>query len=727
MYNQSLNSLANEYTQLQELLGWLAESDNPASLLSELPQQLGQLLEFNQLRLALRYDSQPAYRLLSVSANQTVYPVQVLDIHQGPAREIFTQSRPYVFTQRRNADNEICAELAVALRTKTSTLGALLLSTSFKTATNFNLTSLLLIAAQQLAYTLQRLKLQPSAALPSSHPTLDALDEGVLTTDTLGQVNYMNPAAEVLTGWTLAEAHEQPVAGILKLINESNGEKLDASMLNAQVCPLNDNLLLIRKDNQQLPVTYKINILKDNNGKTQGKVYTLSDISILRKQMQHISYHASHDSLTGLVNRREFENRLSGLLENATNELSHSLCYIDLDRFKVINDNCGHIAGDELLKQISGLIGTIARTNDTVARLGGDEFALLLAGCPLQVAVTIAERIRSAIEKFEFVWNEKSFKLGASIGVTAFNAHSGNLDNILSKVDTACYAAKHQGRNCVVVDNENDHSFVDKEYDHIHKIRAALRNNQFCLYAQKVVPLLEKSSRSSYLEILLRLIDEDQNLLQPDEFIPIAERYNMMGEIDRWVIENTLLLNKNIQLDKHSNAIFTSINISTQSLADETILQFLQDITRQHQVDTNKYCFELSEHAVLTNLASASNFIFAMKNLGYKICIDNFGSRLSAFTYLKNLPVDYIKIDASLVQNINQCNISFNAIDAINRICHSMGIRTIAKSVRDQDGLYKLTILKVDFAQGFGVDKPQPHSEQLHAQNIIQPKVSTWK
>ena len=429
------------------------------------------------------------------------------------------------------------------------------------------------------------------------------------------------------------------------------------------------------------------------------------DITKIRKLTQKMTYQATHDALTNLINRREFEHRLEQVAEETKfDNKSHSICYMDLDQFKAVNDSCGHAAGDELLKQLSLKIKSTIRKADTFARLGGDEFGLLLIGCPIEKATIIAEEVRKTVEDFRFHWDRKTFKVGVSIGIVILNKQSGSLKEIQSAADTACYIAKEQGRNRIHI-YEADSTVTAKhanESNWLNRINIALDNDKFVLYFQKIVSV--NNEVHEHYEVLIRMIGEDGKTIPPNSFIPAAERFDIMSSVDSWVIKNTLLI---MQKEQYVNIIL-SINLSGQSLGD---LKFMQNCIGQiadSEIDPARLCFEITETAMITNLSNAIRSVSILRGLGCKIALDDFGSGLSSFAYLKNLPVDYLKIDGSLIRDIEKDKVNVTMVKSIIHIGQSMGLETIAEYVENDKILNILRDLKIDFVQGYGVAKPVP-------------------
>ncbi|MEK7206600.1 MAG: EAL domain-containing protein [Pseudomonadota bacterium] len=480
---------------------------------------------------------------------------------------------------------------------------------------------------------------------------------------------------------------------------------------------LSNNVTLVNRHGHEFAVEDSAAPIRLQDGRIVGAVMVFKDVSEKRRLIQRISHQARHDSLTGLVNRLEFHHQLERFLDNVrSNDSEHALCYLDLDQFKVINDTCGHTAGDALLQQISLLLKKHARTGDIVARLGGDEFGLLLGNCPPSKAEEIARVLCQAIGEIRFPWEDKIFEVGVSIGLVPVTTDSENPKQLLSHADVACYAAKDHGRNRVHVYtvDDQDLSRRERELHWASMISGALEQNRFRLYVQQIVCLDNSQARPrNHYEVLLRMLDSDGKEISPGVFIPAAERYNLMPSVDEWVIHHTLA-----HLEKHlhrfgSEGISLAINLSGNSLNREKLQTYIEEQFTRFSVPPQMICFEITETAVIHNLAQTSEFIRALKKLGCQFALDDFGSGLSSFTYLKNLPVDYLKIDGSFVRDMVNNRINDAMVAAINNIGHVMGILTIAEFVENKAILERLRELGVDYAQGFGVMGLEPIEKVL--------------
>jgi diguanylate cyclase (GGDEF)-like protein len=449
--------------------------------------------------------------------------------------------------------------------------------------------------------------------------------------------------------------------------------------------------------------------IRDGSGAISGGVLVFHDVSESRELNRKLSYHASHDILTGLVNRREFEVRLERSLRSArARETSYALCHLDVDQFKIINDTCGHSAGDALLGQVGALLKTKIRWRDTLARLGGDEFGVLLESCSLDEAMRMAEQLKETIRNYKFVWEERTFRLGCSIGVVPITGDSGDVAALLSAADSACAAAKEAGRNRVFSFQENDLDLMRrrKEMQMAAQVNNALEESRFELYRMEIAPL-QRPDTGAHYELLLRMKDHAGKPIPPTEFILSAERYGITPQIDRWVVENALRWLVS-EADERERLALCSINLSGQSLVDDKFLPFVQRVLKNSGIDGSKICFEITETAAIASYAQANRFIEALKKEnGCKFALDDFGTGLSSFGYLKQFPVDFLKIDGSFVKGILHDPIDREMVRSINEIGHLTGKLTIAEFAENAEIINMLRNLGVDYAQGYGVASPQ--------------------
>ncbi|MDJ0553676.1 MAG: EAL domain-containing protein [Microcoleaceae cyanobacterium MO_207.B10] len=545
--------------------------------------------------------------------------------------------------------------------------------------------------------------------------TLKSIADAVITTNAEGKIETLNPVAEKLTGWSTSEATGLAVNQVFNVIDESSRlpiENLVEEVISSgETSNIYTDVILISRDGQEYGIDDSVAPIRNHNGDVIGAVVVFRDVTQERSLANQLLWQASHDQLTGLANRHEFEQRLSDLLKaNQTNPKSHAICYLDLDQFKIVNDTCGHIVGDELLRQISHLLESELRNTDILARLGGDEFGLLLQNIELETATQLGERLREKIQNFRFVWQEKVFSVGVSIGIVAIDKNMEDLAAILSAADAACYAAKNLGRNRVHVYQQDDRELIKQrnEIKWAVKIPQALEENRFCLYYQSIIPVQVTESSYEHREILLRLRDTSGKIISPMAFIPAAERYNLMNKIDRWVVSHVFAYLTENYLQKQNIECIYTINLSGDSINDETFIEFLYQQFDSSQIRPQMICFEVTETLAISNLHKATKFINSLKNLGCKFALDDFGSGMSSFGYLRNLPVDYIKIDGAFVRDMEVNPINCEIVEAIHRIGCVMKMKTIAEFVENENILANLQEIGVNYAQGYGIAKPNP-------------------
>ncbi|BBP05549.1 hypothetical protein TPL01_02920 [Sulfuriferula plumbiphila] len=544
--------------------------------------------------------------------------------------------------------------------------------------------------------------------------TLHSIGDAVITTNASGHIEYLNPVAEQLTGWTNEAARGLPSWRVFNIINESTGAPLDSPAEKAikenRIVPLANHAGLVKRNGKIIPIENSAAPICDSQGQIIGAVLVFHDVSHARAMATKLSHQASHDPLTGLINRHTFESRLQQALDNVRRENSHhTLCYMDLDQFKIVNDTCGHRAGDELLRQLAGELRTKVRNSDCLARLGGDEFGLLLEGCTVQQAEHVAATLLQTVKEFRFHWQEHTCAVGVSIGLVGINAGCGDLAKIMGAADSSCYAAKDRGRNCIYVYQPDDKEVAQRrgEMQWVARITRAIDEGRLRLYYQTIQPLA--GTQGAHYEILLRMLDEEGRIVPPGTFIPAAERYGLMPAIDRWVIENTFAtLGRLYRGDAKKRLHTCAINLSGTSWADESLAGFICGMTGRHGVPARSICFEITETAAISNLGKTIALIRDLKEAGFRFSLDDFGSGVSSFGYLKQLPVDYLKIDGGFVRNIIHDKIDHAMVAAINQIGHIMGIKTIAEFVENEEILERITAMGVDYAQGYAIARPQP-------------------
>ncbi len=546
--------------------------------------------------------------------------------------------------------------------------------------------------------------------------TLQSIGDGVVTTDDNGRVKYLNPTAEQLLGIKAEKASGKHYRNVLKLVDETSGEPLQDLV---HLCLSLDNGtahadegLLVQSDGTRYHLKVTAAPMRDHYGQVVGVVLVLHDITEVMGMARQLSYQASHDMLTGLYNRRVFEKRVEEAIRSAHSEHEfHAVLYLDLDQFKVVNDTCGHNAGDELLQQVSSLMQERVRDTDVLARLGGDEFGVLLEHCPLEKAEMIADSIRMAIRDFRFAWDDKAFEIGVSIGVVPIVADTGNLAYVLAAADAACYVAKDSGRNRLHVYQPDDDAVLQRhgEMQWVHRLSSAFDTDSFQLYAQPIAHV--KGDRVvSHYEVLVRMLDEDGRPIPPGAFIPAAERYNLMPTIDRWVIRKTLEMLREAQGDLAFPPIECAINLSGQSFMDDKFLEYVVDLFDETGIPCESISFEVTETAAVANLSRATRFISVLRGMGCSFALDDFGAGLSSFGYLKNLPVDYLKIDGGFVRDMVHDRVDRAMVESINQIGHIMGLKTIGEYAEDERVLLALELAGVDYAQGHAIAPPQAFS-----------------
>ena len=542
--------------------------------------------------------------------------------------------------------------------------------------------------------------------------TLHSIGDAVITTDEFGRVEYLNPVAEQLVGWPLAEAGGRPLDEIFKIHDEQSGQAVDnlvtRCLREGRVIDLVRNTVLSGRDGRQYDIDESAAPIRQADGRILGAVLVFHDVSEIRRLTRKMAYDATHDPLTGLINRREFEERLRHALGSALKfGAQHALCYIDLDQFKIVNDAAGHEAGDELLRQIKALLERTFRDRDTLARLGGDEFGLLLDNCPLERAVSIAGAVVNAIREYRFVWQGKGFQIGASVGVTPINRESEGVAGLLSQADVACYTAKDLGRNRVHVYDGNDGAPALRHGEILQAagLRDALEMDRFRLFCQPIVPLQDAVGVPVHYELLLRLRDGDGELVLPGAFIPAAERFGLMTDLDRWVVR-TAFRNYGDVLAPRDGRI--SINLSGNSLNDESFLDYVRRQFDEWCLPPGRVCFEITETAAIHDLSRAGRLLFELHELGCQVALDDFGSGLSSLRYLKLLPVDFLKIDGGFVCDVDRDPGNHAIVEAVNQLAHNLGIQTIGEYAHSDAIVDTLRSLGVDYAQGFALGHPLP-------------------
>ncbi len=546
--------------------------------------------------------------------------------------------------------------------------------------------------------------------------TLDSIGEGVITTDARGRIDYLNQAAETFTGTTSASAAGKFFADIAGLVDEGSRKSLGDPVrqclaTGARVTLGRRALLLAKQGGTEFHIEMSAAPIRTPTHEITGAVLILHDVTEMSGIARQMSYQASHDALTGLVNRREFERRLQEAIEVAHGgQTSHVLCYLDLDRFKAVNDTCGHQAGDNMLREVATLLKDQVRDSDTVGRLGGDEFGLLLIGCPLEKARQIAEDVTHAVNDYRFVWKDKIFNVGVSIGLIEIGQESGTLDDVMSAADSACYVAKKQGAMHVHVYSARDEAAARHrgEIQWLQKLQTALRDNRFELYVQPIVATSEGGETSGpALEVFVRMMDGEDASVGPAEFLKTAERYRLMPLVDRWVVQTALAAIGRGGL-RVPEGRSVAINIAGQTLGDSQFLEFVVDCFDRTGISPSQVCFEVTENSVVTNLDYARRFIGVLHGMGCKFALDDFGSGLGSFSNLKTLAMDYLKIDGSFMRNIARDTVNQAMVTAMIKLARTLDFKTIAEQVEDPSSLEAAKKMGIDFVQGYIIGRPQP-------------------
>jgi len=545
--------------------------------------------------------------------------------------------------------------------------------------------------------------------------TLDSMGEGIITTDVAERIDYMNHAAEQLIGVSAPEALGKGLMEIISLIDETDRHGLgdpvkQCIVTRSRVSVGRRGLMVCRGGLDERSVEFSASPLKNQRGELVGAVVVIRDVSELRGLARQMSYQASHDALTGLVNRREFERRTEEALQSAhSGSARHALCYLDLDRFKIVNDTSGHMAGDGMLREVAALIKETVRDSDTVGRLGGDEFGLLLIGCPLEKARQISDDVVRKVNEYRFVWKDKIFNIGASVGLVEISRESGALDEVMSAADSACYVAKKHG-NHVHVYSARDEAVARHrgEIQWLQRLQVALKENRFELMAQPIVATSNATRQGPALEVLLRLQDDNvPGGIAPTEFLRAAERYRLMADVDRWVVQTafTALGRGGLRLPEGRSL---AVNLSGQTLGDPQFLEFVVDCLDRTGVAPEQICFEVTENSVITNIDHARRFIGVLHGMGCRFALDDFGRGLSSFGNLKNLALDYLKIDGSFIRNLAADTVNQAMVAAMIKLARTLNFAVIAEQVEDTSALEAAKRMGVDFVQGFQLGRPQP-------------------
>ena len=573
-----------------------------------------------------------------------------------------------------------------------------------------------LLAETTRAYEAQVTELHAEKEL--AQITLASIGDGVLATDAEGRVKYLNPVAEKLTGWERSAAIGTPLTEVFRLAGhdgepEEVGEPLRGCLETGKGFRLLERITLERRDGRRYAVEGTCAPIRATDGRILGAVLVFQDVSDQRLMALQLAHQATHDELTGLLNRQAFDGHLQRALDDARALANtHALCYLDLDQFKVVNDTCGHLAGDELLCRVTTLLQESIGDADLVARLGGDEFAVLLTRCTLEEAAQRVGEFHQALQRFRFTWRDKTFAVGASIGLVPITREFRTVAHLLSAADHACYAAKDKGRNRIQVYHEDDATFVRRhgEMSWVVRIQRTLEEDRFRLFSQQIQPLASEAPPGLYFEVLLRMAGDDGQIHLPADFLRAAERYGLMRAIDRWVIRRTLQSLRGQPAPFLDHLRLCAINLSAVSLGDEELYDFVAEELARSGVPADRICFEVTETAAVENLAQARRLMERLAGKGVRFSLDDFGTGMSSYAYLKELPVSFLKIDSRFVKDMVTDPLDRAMVESINQVGHVMGLRTVAEGVASVAVVERLKGIGVDFAQGNWISPPRPLS-----------------
>jgi diguanylate cyclase (GGDEF)-like protein/PAS domain S-box-containing protein len=556
--------------------------------------------------------------------------------------------------------------------------------------------------------------------------TLQSIGDAVITTDASSTVTWLNPVAERMTGWLNVEAKGRPVGQVFHIVNEETRAPVEnpvaACLQQGQLVGLANCTVLISRNGDEFGIEDSASPIRNDRGELLGVVLVFHDVTEQRRLSGEMSHRAMHDALTGLVNRTEFEARLRRVLNKAREDHSeHALLFIDLDQFKLVNDACGHLVGDQLLQQVSKLLGETARARDTLARLGGDEFALILEDCSAAQAQRVAQQVCERMDDFRFMHGDRRFRIGASIGLVPVDKRWGNTAAIMQAADTSCYAAKDAGRNRVHTWFDTDQAMRARhgEMQWAARLEQALDENRFVLYAQRI-EALDQQTRGLHAEVLLRMIDSDGSVVQPSAFLPAAERFHFASRIDRWVLRHAIDALRS--LANLSTIDTLCINLSGPSIGDRAFhRQAIDTLIEAGAQVCGRLCLEITETAAITQMSDAGVFIDQVRALGVRIALDEFGAGASSFGYLKNLNVDLLKIDGQFIRDLPDDPLDDAAVRCFVDVARVVGVKTVAEFVDRAEVLDRVREIGVDFAQGFLLHRPEPIEAVLGIRSATPP------
>jgi diguanylate cyclase (GGDEF)-like protein/PAS domain S-box-containing protein len=574
--------------------------------------------------------------------------------------------------------------------------------------------SAILTVARDVSYR-KSLEVSLSRSKRQAQYTLESIAEGVITTDNDGLIDYMNQAAETLIGTNRDDATGHRIGELFTLVDDADrrplGDPVERCLAIRRRVNMGRRALMVTTDNEhEHSVEITASPIRGPGSSLSGTVVVFHDVGEIRGLTRKMSYQATHDPLTGLINRREFERRLDEAMDDAhSEETVHMLFYMDLDRFKAVNDSCGHLAGDNMLREVANLIKEQVRDSDFVGRLGGDEFGALLVGCPIDKARQIATDICNAVADYRFVWKDKIFNIGISIGLVEISHVSGTLQDVMSAADSACYVAKQQGRGKVHIYSARDEAVARERGDiqWLRRLQSALHEDKFVLAAQPILAMAGGVDSGPAVEVLIRLPDEQGKIANTAEFLRPARRYQLMPQIDRWVVNAALtaIASREIRLASGRSC---ALNLSGQTLGDESFLSFVVEALDRTGVAPSSICFEVTEASILSNVQHAQRFIEVLHGIGCEFSLDDFGSGMGSFSSLKHLPIDYLKIDGTYTRNLRADQVNQEMVTAMIKLARTMQFRIVAEEVEHQDDFDWLREVGVDFVQGHFVEAPAP-------------------
>ena len=570
----------------------------------------------------------------------------------------------------------------------------------------------ILTIARDVSYR-KSLEVSLSRSKRQAQYTLESIAEGVITTDNDGRIDYMNLAAETQIGTSRDAAAGHRIGELFTLVDDADrrplGDPVERCLSMRRRVNMGRRAVMVTVDGEhEHSVELTASPVRGPSNSISGAVVVFHDVSELRGLTRKMSYQATHDPLTGLINRREFERRLDEAMDTAhVEETAHMLFYMDLDRFKAVNDSCGHMAGDNMLREVAALIKDQVRDSDFVGRLGGDEFGALLIGCPIDKARQIATDICNAISDYRFVWKDKIFNIGISVGLVEISHASGNLQDVMSAADSACYMAKQSGRGQVHVYSARDEAVARERGDiqWLRQLQTALHEDGFELAVQPILAMRGNAVSGPAVEVLIRLDDGLGRATESAEFLRPAARYQMMPQIDRWVINATLAAISGGEIKLPANRS-CAINLSGQTLGDESFLGFVVDALDRSGVPPSSVCFEVTEGAILSNVQHAQRFIEVLHGIGCEFSLDDFGSGLGSFSSLKHLPIDYLKIDGTYTHNLQTDLVNQEMVNAMIKLARTMEFQIVAEQVEHQEDFDWLREVGVDFVQGHFIESP---------------------